>query len=106
MNDPEFLGKQGRSRNIDYEILSFIWTGFAVIHLPVLTAVLAATIPYWTMAKPGRIPQGAAALPSPKEAPDRMEPTERGLVSQGGSPHLSMAGRIVLSPTSGVNSLS
>src|ERR1700761_9662709 len=44
----EFLGSRGSpSRERNFQILSFFRTGFAVVHVPIMTAVLAATIPYW-----------------------------------------------------------
>ena len=77
VNDPEFLGKQGKSRNTNYEVLSFIRTGFAVVHLPVLTAVLAATVPYWTMVKSERsTPEGGAPL-SPKHTSSPLDQRTR-----------------------------
>lgn len=72
-NNPGFLGKQGKSHNINFEVLSFIRTGFAVIHLPLLTAVLAATVPYWTMAKPDRSPPETAAPQPTKDALNHLE---------------------------------
>ena len=52
VNDPDFMGPHGSpDRTFRFDVLSFIRTGFAVVHLPLLTAVLAATVPYWTMAK-------------------------------------------------------
>ena len=78
VNDPDFLGQQGsKSHNTNFEILSFIRTGFAVIHLPLLTAVLAATVPYWTMSKPDRSTTEMAAPPSIKDASDHLEQQTR-----------------------------
>jgi hypothetical protein len=52
VNEPAFMGPKGsKSRNLRFQVLSFVRTGFAVVHLPVMTTVLAATVPYWTMAK-------------------------------------------------------
>jgi len=48
----DFLGIRGtlrRARN--FEILTFVRTGLAIIHVPVITAALASTIPYATMKK-------------------------------------------------------
>ncbi|KAL8789713.1 MAG: hypothetical protein Q9195_006710 [Heterodermia aff. obscurata] len=52
VNNPSFMGPQdSRGRNVGIQILSFLRTGFAVIHIPLMTTVLAATVPYWTMDK-------------------------------------------------------
>ena len=52
VNDPSFMGPQdSRRRNVGIQVLSFLRTGFAVVHIPLMTTVLAATVPYWTMAK-------------------------------------------------------
>ena len=52
VNRPTFMGRKGsESRNVNFQVLSFVRTGFAVIHVPLMTTVLAATVPYWTMAK-------------------------------------------------------
>ena len=66
VNDNDFVGARGSKwRNINFEVLSFIRTGFAVIHLPLMTTVLAATIPYWTMAKSDRsVPETAPLQPT------------------------------------------
>ena len=55
VNHPSFMGPKGsESRNLRFQVLSFVRTGFAIVHLPLLTAVLAATVPYWTMVKHDR----------------------------------------------------
>ena len=55
VNDPSFMGPQDSGRrNVGIQVLSFLRTGFAVIHIPLMTTVLAATVPYWTMAKSER----------------------------------------------------
>ena len=52
VNHPAFIGPKGsESRNANPQVLSFVRTGFAVVHLPLSTTVLAATVPYCTMAK-------------------------------------------------------
>ena len=52
VNHPSFMGPKGSdSRNTRFQVLSFVRTGLATIHLPLMTAVLAATVPFWTMAK-------------------------------------------------------
>jgi len=87
VNDPSFLGKQGfKAHNVNFQILSFIRTAFAVIHLPILTAVLAATIPYWTMAKPDRSTPETAALRPTKDEPIQKE--------QGSEQHLEQSTRV------------
>lgn len=74
-NDSGFLGAKGSaSRNLRLEILAFVRTGFAVVHLPLVTAVLASTIPYWTMAKIDRPTVEPIPLPDAGElkfTPDR-----------------------------------
>lgn len=79
VNDPTFMGAKGSgSRNVNFQVLSFVRTGFAVIHVPLMTTVLAATVPYWTMAKFDRhfIPETATPEPSNpldgKERPTRV----------------------------------
>lgn len=52
VNDSAFLGTRGsKSRNVRVQVLAFVRTGFAIIHLPLMTTVLASTVPYWTMVK-------------------------------------------------------
>ena len=52
VSHPSFMGPQdSRRRNVGIQVLSFLRTRFAVVHLPLMTTVLAATVPYWTMAK-------------------------------------------------------
>lgn len=51
VKDSEFLGKDPERHNTNFQVLSFFRTGFTVIHLPLLTSISAATVPYWTMAK-------------------------------------------------------
>ncbi len=71
VNHPTFMGPKGSgSRNISFQVLSFVRTGFAVIHLPLMTTVLAATVPYWTMAKLDRHSVPETASPPPTEASD------------------------------------
>ena len=73
-NDSSFLGKRGsRKRSLNFQVLSFIRTGFAVVHLPILTAVLAATVPYWTMAKADRPTPETTALQGSKDASEHAE---------------------------------
>lgn len=74
VNHSTFMGPKGsESRNVNFQVLSFIRTGFAVIHVPLMTTVLAATVPYWTMAKVDRYPVPETATPRPLDAPVDME---------------------------------
>ena len=73
VNHPTFMGPKGSgSRNVSFQILSFVRTGFAVVHLPLVTTVLAATVPYWTMTKLDRHSVPETATPPPTEASDDM----------------------------------
>jgi hypothetical protein len=46
------MGARGTSqREVNFQILSFFRTALAIVHVPIMTAILAATIPYWTMTK-------------------------------------------------------
>ena len=77
VNHPAFMGLKGSgSRNVNFQILAFVRTGFAVIHLPLMTTVLAATVPYWTMTKFDRYstPETATTQP-PNESNDMERPT-------------------------------
>lgn len=43
---PAFMGDKGsETRNVNFQVLSFVRTGFAVVHVPLMTTVLAATVP-------------------------------------------------------------
>ena len=67
VHHPTFMGPKGsESRNVSFQVLSFVRTGFAVVHVPLMTTVLAATVPYWTMAKFDRrsVPESATSQPS------------------------------------------
>ena len=71
VNHPSFMGPKGsESRNINFQVLSFVRTGFAVVHVPLMTTVLAATVPYWTMAKFDRHSVPETATPQPIDASD------------------------------------
>lgn len=71
VNEPTFMGPKGsKSRNVNFQVLSFVRTGFAVIHLPLMTTVLAATVPYWTMAKFDRRSVPEASTPPPTNPMD------------------------------------
>ena len=73
VNHPTFMGPKGsESRNVNFEVLSFVRTGFAVIHVPLMTTVLAATVPYWTMAKFDRHSVPETATPKPTNRPEEM----------------------------------
>ncbi|KAL9065482.1 MAG: hypothetical protein Q9161_008187 [Pseudevernia consocians] len=75
VNHPSFMGPKGSdSRNIRFQVLAFVRTGFAIIHLPLMTAVLAATVPYWTMAK--RDPRLASET-NPSRPTDEADGLER-----------------------------
>ena len=76
-NHPDYLGEDPQTHNHNFEILSFIQTGFTVIHLPLLTGVLAATIPYWTMAKPHRVPQETGGPLDVKNTSNQLEQRTR-----------------------------
>ena len=74
VNHPTFMGPKGSgSRNVSFQVLSFVRTGLAVIHLPLMTTVLAATVPYWTMAKLDRHSVPETATPTPTDASNNME---------------------------------
>ena len=46
VNHPTFMGPKGSgSRNVSFQVLSFVRTGLAVIHLPLMTTVLDAKVP-------------------------------------------------------------
>ena len=77
VNHPDFMGPKGsESRSVSFQILSFVRTGFAVIHLPLMTTVLSATVPYWTMVKYDRHAAPAMATPpSTNESNDTQKPT-------------------------------
>ena len=78
VNDPTFMGPKGsESRNVNFQVLSFVRTGFAVIHVPLMTTVLAATVPYWTMAKFDRRSVPETATPQPTNKPEDRENTTR-----------------------------
>ena len=73
VNHPTFMGPKGsESRNVNFQVLSFVRTGFAVIHVPLMTTVLAATVPYWTMAKFDRHSVPETATPKPTNRPEEM----------------------------------
>ena len=73
VNHPTFMGSKGsESRNVNFQVLSFVRTGFAVIHVPLMTTVLAATVPYWTMAKFDRHSVPDAATPQPTSRPEEI----------------------------------
>lgn len=70
VNHSTFMGAKGsESRNVNFQVLSFVRTGFAVIHVPLMTTVLAATVPYWTMAKFDRYPAAETTTPRSLDAP-------------------------------------
>ena len=70
VNDPAFLGPKGsEKRNYYFQILSFVRTGLAMVHMPLMTTVLAATVPYSTMAKFDRRSVPDTADPRPGSAP-------------------------------------
>ena len=74
VNHPTFMGPKGsESRNVNFQVLSFVRTGFAVIHVPLMTTVLAATVPYWTMAKFDRHSVPETATPEPANRPEGMK---------------------------------
>lgn len=74
VNHPTFMGPKGSgSRIVSFQILAFVRTGFAVIHLPLMTTVLAATVPYWTMTKFDRYSTPETATPQPPNEPNDME---------------------------------
>ena len=81
VNHPTFMGPKGsESRNVNFQVLSFVRTGLAVIHVPLMTTVLAATVPYWTMAKFDRrsVPEAATTqhTNAPKERENRTRVTQ------------------------------
>ena len=74
VNHPTFMGPKGSgSRNANFQVLSFVRTGFAVIHVPLMTTVLAATVPYWTMAKFDRRSVPDTATPQHTNTPEERE---------------------------------
>ena len=78
VNHPDFMGPKGSERrSVNFQILSFVRTGFAVIHLPLMTTVLAATVPYWTMAKFDRYSAPGTATPQPTVAVDNVNRSTR-----------------------------
>ena len=78
VNHPDFMGPKGSERrSVNFQVLLFVRTGFAVIHLPLMTTVLAATVPYWTMAKFDRYSAPGTATPQPTVAIDNVDRSTR-----------------------------
>ena len=78
VNHPTFMGPKGsESRNVNFQILSFVRTGFAVVHVPLMTTVLAATVPYWTMAKFDRHSVTETANTQPVNSPEEIKKPTR-----------------------------
>ena len=50
VRDPNYLGARGsKARDTSFDVIGFIRTTLATIHVPLIVSVLASTIPYWTM---------------------------------------------------------
>ncbi len=69
--------KGSESRNANFQVLSFVRAGFAVVHLPLITTVLAATVPFWTMTKFDCHSVSQTATPQPVNQIDDMERSTR-----------------------------